>query len=442
MVTRNVIRAVLRRPHRHRPLFQCFVLLVALHLCAAAAFAQTTVSFRFWGNQQTADAMAILAQDFERENPGIKIELIHSPSGGPDNLVVAVAGGIAPDASMAHAAYWAPLWEAIQPLDKLIESFPNLRRENFIAEKWDRNVMFGRLMGLPLRLTARINVYNKDAFDQAGIAEAPKTWAEIADYAARLTRYEGDRVARWGFGISGGGGINVPPGNFAARNGWRPFEPDFSKQNYLDPKLVETLEYLNGMVTSGIAGISQIGHQGTTDIAADRAAMVFQGSWWPLETVLPNNPGLRLGYFAIPVGPSGAAPYGIVSGEEVIMLRSAKDKEATLKFLEYLVYTRNGDYARLAGAFLPVAWHALRDPYWDTELWRALIDSFGNDSGILPAVSTTSGSAFTSAIEAIYRQQKAVTQALSEVAELAEADVRNAQEQLAKLESALRAAGD
>lgn len=399
------------------------------HLWVGLAFGQTTVSFRFWGSQQTADAMEALAADFERENPSIKIELIHSPSGAPDNLIVAVAGGVAPDASMVHAAYWAPLWEAIQPLDEFLDRFPNLRRENFIEEKWDYNNILGKQMGLPLRLTSRLLVYNKDAFDQAGVTGDIMTWDELADVAARLARFEGDRVSRWGLGLHGGGAITVAPGNFAARNGWRAFNDDYTEHYYRDPKLSETLEFLNGLVARGIAGVSQIGMSGVDGIVEDTAALVFQGSWWAKSSLLPMNPDLRLGYLPVPLGPSGEEPYGIVSGEEVVMLRGAKDKEATLKFLEYLTYTRNGDYARNAGDFFPVAWHAIHDPEWDTELWRAVIGSFGRKS-VMPGIQTTVSGAFAGAVEAIYRQEKAVPQALAEIAELADADVIAAQAQI------------
>ena len=74
---------------------------------AGPALAQETVTLKFWDNQQTESGLSTYQQEavsrFEKENPGIKVEVTTIPY--PEyqqRLLTAVQGGNAPDVSTSE----------------------------------------------------------------------------------------------------------------------------------------------------------------------------------------------------------------------------------------------------------------------------------------------------------------------------------------------------
>lgn len=57
-----------------------------------------------------------------------------------------------------------------------------------------------KILGMPFNTSTILLYYNKTAFGQAGLARAPRTLAEVAEYAARLTLRKADgSIERYGF---------------------------------------------------------------------------------------------------------------------------------------------------------------------------------------------------------------------------------------------------
>lgn len=65
----------------------------------------------------------------------------------------------------------------------------------------------GGVFGVPIDFTAQLLAYRKDLFEEAGIAGPPKTWAEFAEYAKKLTKdTNGDgKVDQYGYVFHAGG---------------------------------------------------------------------------------------------------------------------------------------------------------------------------------------------------------------------------------------------
>lgn len=291
------------------------VQVLAIFLTTMPAPASTKVTFRYWGDETAAKAIEALAADFEKEHPGISIELQRSASGLPDSLVVAVAGGVSPDASMAHGKYWAPLIEAIQPLDDLIRSSRNLQRSGYFDALWDNNRMLGRQMGLPLRANSRVLFYDIDAFEAKGISEPPSTWDELGRVAARLSEQSGGVVTKWGLGLTSTSDYRTPVGMFGHRNGLREYNEDFSAHYFPDKGITDVLEFLNDLVVRQIAANPLMPGMGSKvgNLAGGQAAIAIWGPY-NIPAMYNTNPHLRLGSFAVPLGPSGKDPYAIIAG--------------------------------------------------------------------------------------------------------------------------------
>jgi multiple sugar transport system substrate-binding protein len=68
----------------------------------------------------------------------------------------------------------------------------------------------GKIYGLPLSLDTMAIYYNKDLLDQAGVAEAPKTWEDFQAAVRKLTKYNRSTGAITQSGAALGTGANIP----------------------------------------------------------------------------------------------------------------------------------------------------------------------------------------------------------------------------------------
>ena len=119
-----------------------------------------------------------IVAEFEKSNPGIRINYFQKNSRTYEaDLVNALAAGNGPDVFFfksswlpKHGDKLLPLDPADYPVQKLAEDFPDVVSSDFSAG--------GKVYALPLYIDTLALLYNKTIFDNAGIAQPPKTWEE------------------------------------------------------------------------------------------------------------------------------------------------------------------------------------------------------------------------------------------------------------------------
>jgi len=150
--------------------------------------------------------------EFEAENPNIKINAVYTGNYG-DNAVQVVSAFQAntpPDfflydytscLDIIASGYVTPLDEFVAA-DEDGEEYIADFMEGFMVDAHINDVLYS----IPFQRSTEIMYYNKDAFKEVGLdPEAPpKTWAELLEYAQKLTVKDADgNVTRWGIGIDG-----------------------------------------------------------------------------------------------------------------------------------------------------------------------------------------------------------------------------------------------
>jgi len=185
-----------------------FVLMLGLGLAAVittAAMAQVTITFRyaFADGDVIRDALV----DFEKKNPGIKVNLQRSSfTEARDQLVREAAVGGGPD--VAHLAF---VWVrdlgtagALMPLNDVVKS-------KGLGQGWDdfvaNNLTYddkGNFYGVPFATDTWGMVYNRQVLSAAGIAKTPETWEELRNASRQIKQ----RTGKTGFGFPGGAGGN------------------------------------------------------------------------------------------------------------------------------------------------------------------------------------------------------------------------------------------
>lgn len=152
------------------------------------------------------DAYKAMAQEFEANNPNIKIKLVPIQYEEITQKVAAsVPAGQGPDVIVPYYG-WLPQWVQngfLAPLPE--DAFPPSQiKADFVAAQ-DASIVDGKYYGIPQDMNVWALFYNKDHFAEAGITEPPKTWEEFRAAAIKLTKRDADgKLVRAGYFIDFG----------------------------------------------------------------------------------------------------------------------------------------------------------------------------------------------------------------------------------------------
>ncbi|MGI6543413.1 MAG: extracellular solute-binding protein [Limnochordia bacterium] len=129
--------------------------------------------------------------EFNAQNPDIDltVEVYPSVSTQREKLLIAIAGGVAPDIfyeSSNAMGQWM-LNQVATPLDKYLDAMPDKRD---LMPDVLRGVQYqGKIWALPFSVWPVNDLYNLDLFSQQGIA-LPRDWDEMITAARRLTKVD------------------------------------------------------------------------------------------------------------------------------------------------------------------------------------------------------------------------------------------------------------
>ena len=160
----------------------------------AQAQAQVTVTWSTiaTGGPVVSDVYRALAQQFQRQNPGVRVNLQIQPGTSGEQYNRYVTLFAAKDASvdvLSIDVIWpAPMVAAgwLAPLDQW---FPAGKREVFLPGAIRANTIGGKIYGVPWYTDAGLLYYRKDLLAKYN-AKVPATWDEMISTAQRITESE------------------------------------------------------------------------------------------------------------------------------------------------------------------------------------------------------------------------------------------------------------
>ena len=126
---------------------------------------------------------------FEKQNPGIKLEMVNVPEGGAnvvhDKQVTMLAAGDGSIDIFCTDVIWPPEYVAADWLLPLNEWFSKAEQDQYIPAMIDAQSVDGKIYGVPYLADWGVLFYRKDLLDQAGL-QPPKTWMELVEMAQKL----------------------------------------------------------------------------------------------------------------------------------------------------------------------------------------------------------------------------------------------------------------
>lgn len=274
-----------------------------------------------WGSAEETSVLRELLRDFERENPKVRVTLMHIPENYYQKLHLLIAGDLAPDVMMTNSLSF-PIYaahDAFLNLAPRLAADPLLKRTDFYpaalqAFTWRKGGNATLLGALPRDISNVVVFYNRDLFQKAGLPE-PKsgwTWRELTETAVRLTQDTNNDKRADVFGFSF---YSKPPLfwlPFVWSAGGEVFSPDLSRCRLNESRALEGLQFYADLrnkwhaapskAESGDAAMSQLFLQ-------QKLAMMVSGRW--SVPILRKQAHFRWDVVPLPIGPSGKSRVGI-----------------------------------------------------------------------------------------------------------------------------------
>ncbi|QNH27070.1 sugar ABC transporter substrate-binding protein [Xanthomonas theicola] len=309
-------------------------LAAALGGCARAPQGQVV---RFWAMGREAEVVAELIPQFEKEHPGIHVDIQNIPwTAAHEKLLTAFAADGLPDVCQLGNT-WIPEFAALdtlQPLQAYVDRSTVVDPKDYFAGIWDTSVIDGQLYGVPWYVDTRLLFYRKDMLREAGVDALPQTWAEWERAMAAVKQHVGPKryailmpINEFEQQLSLGLQFNDPLlrdhnnyGNFRSP-GFRKalaFYANMFQQGWA-PKMSETQisnvwdEFFKGFYAFYISGPWNIREFRKLQPAA------LEGQWGTLPLPGPDGPGA-----------------GIAGGTSLVIFRKSQRKDAAWKLIEFL----------------------------------------------------------------------------------------------------------
>jgi ABC-type glycerol-3-phosphate transport system substrate-binding protein len=335
-----------------------FILLAgAAALVSTGAFAQDTVTLKFWDNQQTESGLSQYQQAavdrFEKENPGIKVEVTTVPY--PEyqqRLLTAVQGGNAPDVATLDQIWVGAFAKAgaVLPLDDLAKT-AGIKPDTFFKGAWDSANYDGKLWGIPFNVDVwSFTYYNNKLFQDAGVdPQTLSTWDGFKAAAEKLTGN-----GKYGIGLFAGKGEDtvVVLDSYIFSNGGKVLNDDGSCA-LTSPEAVGALKYLQTLVPYAPAGLNNANSGNMRELFLNQSLAT---EFWPaLEQ--PTLQKSSLDWDFIPgTAPEGKTPVGTYGGWNLAIFASSQHQDAAWKFIQFLTREDvNGDVVDLIPANVKAA---------------------------------------------------------------------------------------
>jgi sn-glycerol 3-phosphate transport system substrate-binding protein len=333
---------------------------------AGGAQAETAIDYFFPVpvDGPLAKEMNRLVGEFNKSHPDIKVTPVYTGSYDETSIKARSAAKAGkPPAVVLMSANFVVEYKVngeIEALDDFAKSSAK-SADAFMNQFWEplhANARFdGRIWGVPFHNSTPLVYYNVEHFKEAGLDpnNFPKTWAEFADAAKKLTKRDGDSIKRYGFMMPQGYDyLGWLVSALDMSNGGQYFNAEYPGIVYYNtPTMLGTVTFINDLIrkhkvmpdsvqdakavsTSFFAGETSMIMYSTGSLSAIRA-----GAKFPYKVAF------------VPANVRNAVPIG---GASLIMMKglSTEQKNAAWELMTWLTSPEiSGGWSRFTGYFAP-----------------------------------------------------------------------------------------
>ncbi|MFD3835655.1 ABC transporter substrate-binding protein [Streptomyces sp. NPDC058642] len=332
---------------------------------------------------------------FEKQT-GIKVKLEVVPwSDLLNRILTATTSGQGPDVLNIGNTWSASLQAtgALLPWDA--ENFAKIGgRDRFVDSALGSTGAEGKdPSAVPLYSMAYALYYNKKMFADAGIAQPPATWAELAADGKKLSK-----DGKWGLGAEG----SNPSENvhhvfvFAQQHGADFFTADGKPDFTSDGVVTAVKQYVDLMakdkvIAPGNAEYAQ--NQSVSDFAKGKTAMLL----WQSASANLSSQGMSeddYGIAPVPVQSgtpgTGAQVNSMVAGINLAVFKNTDNLDGATKFVKFMTSDAEQKILNTAYSSIPPVKTAQTDSAFNTPANAVLKDTLAKSAAALPQVADES----------------------------------------------------
>jgi len=296
------------------------------------------VTLTYWSGFTGGDETTYVAlvNMFNKTHSDIKVNMVVQPWDSiAQKLPTALASGSGPD--IATPDYNVGTIREyitnglIAPMDSLLGNGPNQVSPSILPSAVKSAfTVNGHLYAAPANWATLELYYNKTLFAKAGIAAPPKTMAQLAQDAIKLTVKSGSTVKQYGIALADHSTIAMWPifiwangGNLLTKSGC---------SDLASPKTVQAVStWANLIVKDQITQVGLSGQDADNLFAAQKAAMEINGPWATGEYIPAH---VNFGLAQVPTGASGK-PVTTASTVPMVLNAKSSHKAAALTFFAW-----------------------------------------------------------------------------------------------------------
>lgn len=349
---------------------------------------KATITYAIWDKNQEA-GMKASAEAFMKENDTIKVKVEVTPwKEYWTKLDAAATGGNLPDVFWMHSneVYRYMSNEMLMDLTDLTTE-GNVDLANYPEDIGKLYSYEEKQYAIPKDFDTIGLWYNKALFDEKGVAYPDEswTWQDLVEAGKKLTD-ESKNV----YGVGARKDFQEGYYSFIFQNGGKVLADDLKSSKFDDPKTIEALDFYAAMSTKEKISPTADKFEETTAgdmFGSGMIAMGFFGSWMVPE-FLQND--YIVENCDVAVLPQGTQRASIYNGLGNAVSQNTKNKEAAIKFVEYLsskeAMATQAEYASAIPAYKGVSegWIKNTEPF-NTQVYIDMLDY----SVILPYCSQT-----------------------------------------------------
>ena len=325
--------------------------------------AGTQATVEFWTMQlqpQFTDYFQGLIANFETENPGIKVNWVDVPWAAMENkILTSVSANTPPDVVNLNPVFASQLAGRNAWLD-LDTKISDAERSSYLPNIWKASTLNGKSFGIPWYLTTRLNIYNTDLLQQAGINKVPSTYAELADVAQKIK----DQTGKYAFFVT-----------FVPQDSGEVLESfvqmgvtlvnEEGKAAFNSPEGKAAFQYWVNLYQQGLLPREALtqGHRHGIDLyQSGQTAFLASGPEF-LNTIARNAPQIAKASAIAPqiTGDTGKKNVAVMN---LVVPRASQHPDAAVKFALFVTNDKNQLAFAKAANVLPSTKQALADSYF------------------------------------------------------------------------------
>ncbi len=309
----------------------------------------------------------VLIKNFEKENPGIRVQLVEGPN-APDlyeNLYTsAFILGDSPYDLVNMDVVWASKFAAARWLLDLSNRISDEELKAFVDQDVETGRYEGKLYRIPIRSDVGMLYYRQDLLEQAGV-QPPETFDELVKISQDL---QAKKAANWGYLWQGRQYEGLSAMFVEILEGFGGFwvNPNTKEVGLDKPEAIKAVDFLKSTVQKGISppGVTTYQEEETRRLFQNGDA-VFLRNWpyvWPLahedeSSKIKGKIGIKPMLHA-PGGKSGAC----LGGWGLGIAKSSKHPDEAWKAIQYFSSTQAQRPFILNTGYVPSRRELFKDP--------------------------------------------------------------------------------